>query len=458
MVAATPAVPPRRAPGPRGWPLFGVLPQLRREPLSFLLQVAARYGDAVTLRLGPHRALFVNRPEWIHRVLHDTEGRYGKAAFYDKLVPVIGRGLVTSDGEFWRRQRLLVQPAFQRARLAELCALVGAAVGERVQAWSALARRGAEFEAHRECMELTLDVALRAFFGAGLGDRDAATVRTAVAELQQGINRRFWALNDLGSRLPTAANRRFGQACAALDRIVMDLIARARSGAARGGALLAMLLGARDERTGAGMSDRELRDEVMTLLLAGHETSATVLTWAWYRLARHPEWAQAVAREAREVLGDRDPVYEDLAHLRVTRLVVEETMRLYPPAWFLARTARTDDRLDGTYVGAGTTILLSPYVTHRHPRYWEAPDEFRPERFEAQGAGARPRYAYFPFGGGARRCVGEAFAMMEMQLALALTARRLRMAPGAGAKAVPRALVTLRPSAEIRLRPALRDS
>ncbi|HQU16157.1 MAG: cytochrome P450 [Gammaproteobacteria bacterium] len=443
-------------PGPRGWPLLGVLPQLRRDPLAFLTQAAARHGDVVKLRLGPRRALLVTGPELIHRVLHNSEGRYGKAAFYDKLVPVIGHGLVTSDGPFWRRQRRLVQPAFQRGRLAELCALVCAVAGERVAAWADIARRGAALSMHRETMALTLEMAVRAFFGTGLGG-DAEVVRAAVAELQLGINRRMWAVTGLGARLPTAANRRFRAACAALDRIVYRVIGEGRAGAAQGGALLAMLLDARDEDTGEGMSDRELRDEVMTLLLAGHETSATVLAWTWYRLARHPEWAQRVAREAREVLGERDPVYDDLSRLPVTRMVLEETMRLYPPAWFLARTAVEDDTLAGIRVPAGTTILLSPYVTHRHPEHWEAPNEFRPERFDPQRAVERPRYRYFPFGAGPRRCVGEAFAMMEMQFAVAMAARRLRFAAASGGAVTPMALVTLRPREEIRLRPALRE-
>jgi len=457
-VAAEPApVPGPRAPGPAGWPLLGVLPRLRRDPLAFLTGAAARYGDAVTLRLGPRRVVLINRPEWIHRILHETEGRYGKAAFYDKLVPVLGYGLVTSEGAFWRRQRRLVQPAFQRARLAELCTGVAEVIEARVRAWGALAGRGAALEVSRESTALTLEIALRAFFGAGIGDEEFRALRGAVAQLQAALNRRLWSLTDLGTRLPTPANRRFRASCAVLDDIVYRLIRAGRAGGASRGVLLGLLLEARDEESGAGMEDRELRDEVLTLLLAGHETSANVLAWAWYRLARHPDWARRVALEARAVLGSRAPEFDDLPRLTTARMVLEETMRLYPPAWFLARTAREDDSLDGLRLRAGTTVLISPYVTHRHPRYWESPEEFRPERFAPEAVRARPRYAYFPFGGGPRRCVGEAFAMMEMQLALALSARRLRMATAPGVRPVPRAYVTLRPSEEIRLHPAPRD-
>jgi cytochrome P450 len=270
-------------------------------------------------------------------------------------------------------------------------------------------------------------------------------VGQAVATLAEDIGYRFAVPFYPPPRVPTPRNRRQRAALRALDAAVYGIIAARRRGETSGDDLLGLLMSVRDEDTGACMSDQQLRDEVITLFVAGHETTAVALTWVWHLLAGHPDAAERVRAELTAVLGDRAPVAVDLSKLPYARMVIDEAMRLYPPAWITNRQAIADDQVCGYHIPAGAILLVSPYVMHRHPAYWERPDAFEPERFAPECSAGRPAYAYFPFGGGPRQCIGKGLALMEAQLILALVAQRFQLRHAPGHQVEPQALLTLRP-------------
>lgn len=435
MIARTP-------PGPRGYPLVGILPQMRRDPLGFLTDASRRYGEVVSLKMGPVQAYLLWHPDHIQHVLQDQHRRYRKSRFVERVKPFLGEGLATSEGETWKAQRRRAQPAFHRQRLAALADLITRTVADRLDQWRAPG--AVPVDVLGRMMTLTGEIILRALFGARphdagrsfLGDFD--TVSGYCMD-------RMLAVLDWNAFLPTPKRSRFRAAMSRLDLAVHEIIAtRRRSGEERGD-LLSMLLAARDEETGAGITDRQLRDEVMTMFFAGHETTGLALTWTWYLLSQHPAVEQRLHRELAEVLQGRPPRFDDLPRLAYTRMIIEESMRLYPPSWIISRAPIRDDEIGGFGIPAGSTVFLSQYVTHRHPLLWDDPERFDPERFAPDRAADRPRYAYFPFSGGPRQCLGDQFALMETQLVVATLAQayRLRLLPGHPVEARP--LLTLRP-------------
>jgi len=438
-----------KPPGPRGSLLLGSLRRVQREPLELMREGFRDHGDIVGYRFGGTRAVLLAHPDHIRHVLHDNQRNYNKQNVdYAMLRRLLGNGLLTSEGAFWHRQRRLIAPMFHRQRVAGFCNLMVNSTLEMLERWDALARRGEPFDVGAEMTHLTLKIVAKALFSADVSD-DAEAIGDALTEVNRQLGE--FSLLDLLWMIPTPRKRRFRAAVLALDQVVGKIIDERRLSTHRNQDLLSMLLEAVDEETDKGMTPRQVRDEVLTLLLAGHETTANALTWTWYLLAQNPEAADKLEREVREVLGDRAPDALDLPNLPYTRMVVEESMRLYPPAWAISRNAIADDEIGGYRIPRKTSVIICSFITHRHPAFWEAPERFDPERFSPARSEGRPNFAYLPFGGGPRICIGNGFAMTEAQLVIATVAQRYRLglAPGHPVELHP--LITLRPRHGMRM-------
>jgi cytochrome P450 len=395
----------KQAYGPRFLTPFGFLATMRQDPLQFLMDCRRDYGDVVDLRFPPLRSFIFTHPSDVKHILQENHRNYWKGVVFGKLKRLGGEGLVFSDGELWRRQRQLIQPAFRRERIAAMAGMMTEATAEMLERWEAHAAGERPLDIAAELSQLSLEIVAKALFGTDLGE-DKQEFSQAVTGGLEYANHLVNHFLTPPLAVPTPRNLRARRAIAKLDRIVSKVIERRRREAADRGDLLTMLLNARDAKTHQAMDDRQLRDEVVTFLVAGHETTAVALAWTWYLVAGHPSVERRLQREIREVLGDRTPGVGDLPDLGYTRMVLEESMRLYPPVWAMTRQTHAEDEVGGQRVPPETTVSLSPYVTHRHPDFWEHPEGFDPERFSPERSAERPEYAYFPFGGGPRRCVG----------------------------------------------------
>ena len=432
-----------RPPGPRGLPVLGSLLDIRRDPTGVFLRAALRYGDVAYFTVGPRQGYLITNPTDVRHVLQDNARNYQKSPLYQKLRLHLGNGLLTSEGEFWLRQRRIAQPAFHRQRVAGLADVMATAAREAATTWEALAERGAPVEIDDEMMRLTRTVVVRALLGSDLGpytDR----IDGAWTLINEFIGEDFWSLG-LTDWLPTPRRRRFQAARRLLREAVDYVIAERRRMPTDCPDLLSMLLAARDDDTGEGMTDEQLRVEVTTFLLAGQETTSLALTWIWYLLSQHPASLARLEAELDTVLAGRPPEYTDLANLPYTRMVIDEGLRLYPPAWGFSRQALGDDQIGGYHLPQGWMAFVIPYVLHRLPSLWEEPEAFDPDRFSPERSADRPKFAYVPFGAGPRQCIGSQFALMEAQLIVATLAQRyrLRLVPGHRVEAWP--LITLRP-------------
>ncbi|RKI67450.1 cytochrome P450 [Corallococcus sp. AB049A] len=435
----------RQPPGPRGHLLMGILPDVRRDILGCLGSLHRQYGDVVRYRLGPLRSHLVAHPDGVKHVLQDHVKNYTKDHLSYRMARwITGDGLLTSTGDFWLRQRRLAQPAFHRQRIVGMAAGMVRRTEGMLQRWDTAAANGTPVGINGEMMRLTLAVVGEALFGTSV-EAQAAQVGEAFTELSQQIAERFRTFRMLPPVLPTRYDRAFRNARATLMGTVQGIIAARRQRGEDLGDLLSMLMLARDEDTGEGMTDEQLGSEVMTMLLAGHETTATSLSWAWGLLSKHPEVEARLHAELDAVLGGRAPTAEDVPRLGYTKQVVEETMRLYPAGVIFSRTVKEDDVIGGFHIPKGSAVDVSPYVTQRHPDFWEEPEAFRPERFAPEAAAKRHRFAYFPFSGGPRQCIGNSFAMMETQLVLATVAQRYRLREAPGFTLEPDSHLTLRP-------------
>ncbi|MEJ7615475.1 MAG: cytochrome P450 [Pyrinomonadaceae bacterium] len=430
-------------PGPSNlWP-GGQLLAFRRDPLRLLLKVAGEYGDIAHLKIGPQHVYLLNHPDYIKDVLVTHHENFLKGRGLQRAKRLLGEGLITSEKEFHRRQRRLAQPAFHKQRIAAYGAVM-VDYAERMQRerW----HDAQVVDAWREMMRLTLAIVGKTLFDTDV-EREAEDVGEALTAAIETFSAFMLPFAELLSRLPFPAKRRFERARARLDAVIYRIIEERRQSAADRGDLLSMLLIAQDEEGDkAGMTDEQLRDEAMTIFLAGHETTANALTWTWYLLSQHPEAEAALHKEIDAATApDALLTVEDLPRLRYTEMIVTEAMRLYPPAWTLGRRAINDYEAGGYRIPGGSLILLSPYVMHHDPRYYPEPFRFDPERWTSAAREARPAYAYFPFGGGPRRCIGEGFAWMEGVLLLATIARRWRLRLVPGHRVATQARITLRP-------------
>ena len=437
----------------RGVPVLGVLPQVWKNTLDFFLQSALNYGDVVRIDMGPRRMFLVSHPDLVKYVLQDNNKNYVKG--YEMVKPLMGEGLVTSDGDIWRRQRRLIQPLFNRPNMANLLPIMAETTQEAIDGWKMRAAAGVPLDLASEMMLLTQAIILRTMFSADMGSR-SREISTYFASTLEYMNNLLMSPSPIFNKLPTPANRRYQTALEQLDAVVYQFITDRRAkGSHDRRDLLAVLMEARDVDTGEGMSDQQVRDELITIFLAGHETTATLLSWTWLLLGRNPEAAARVQSEIDTVLGGRVPTAEDIPQLVYTRQVLDESLRLYPPAWMFARRSVGEDEIGGCHLEAGSMIMLSPYVTQRLPDFWDQPEKFDPERFTPAAVSARSRYAYFPFGGGPRLCIGMPFTLQEAPLLLAMIMQNFQVELVAGQEIKPTPLATLRPKPAIwaRLKP-----
>ncbi len=425
-------------PGPESGFFDGIRSPIRRDPLTFMTEVAKTYGDIVGLRFLNVRTYLLVHPEQIEDVLVTNARKFIKGRALRANKHLFGEGLLTSEGDLWLRQRRLMQPAFHRARIAAYAGTMTGFAARIAEEW----KPGQQVELHREMMRLTLLVVGKTLFSADV-ERDVPQVGKTLdvlLEYASDIRRMIF----FPKWLPTARNFRTRRAIGQLDQIIFRIIRERRALGQDTGDLLSMLLSAQDE-DGSRMSDQQLRDEVVTLFLAGHETTANALAWTWWLLAQHPEVEEKLHAELEHVLGGRLPTMEDLPWLVYTGHILTESLRLYPPAWAMARLAVEDHEILGYPIPKGTGITVSQWIVHRDPRWYEAPAAFIPERWEGNLQKELQRMAYFPFGAGSRQCIGNAFALMEATLVLATIAQRFRFRLVEGHAVTPWASLTLRP-------------
>ncbi|HEX4951249.1 MAG TPA: cytochrome P450 [Blastocatellia bacterium] len=421
-----------------------ILLAMRGDRLSFLQKLKEQHGDVVRFRVATQAVWVLSHPEHIRDVLVVNQKKFMKGRGIQMMKPLLGEGLLTSEGEFHLRQRRLVQPAFHRQRVASYATSMVEDARKIRERWAMLPP-GESLEMSQEMMRLTLVIAGRTLFDADVED-EANDVGQALTDAMSVAERIPNPLAAILSRLPLPSNRRFAKARQRLDDIIYGIIRERRASNVDRGDFLSMLLLAQDEEGGTGgMTDQQVRDEALTIFLAGHETTATALTWTWYLLSQHPEAEAKLHAEIDAVLQGRLPTFEDLPKLRYAEMVFAEAMRLYPPAWIIGRRALVEHEMDGFKIKAGDLTLHSQYLVHHDARWFPEPDKFIPERWTPELKESRPKFSYFPFGGGTRTCIGEAFAWMEASLVIATLAQQWKPRLVPGHPVEPRALITLRP-------------
>ncbi len=426
--------------GPRGLPVLGHLPAFRAKPIPFLMKLAREYGDLPHFRLGSFPVYLLNHPDLVREVLVTRQSNFIKSRALQRARVLLGEGLLSSEGDFHKRQRRLVQPAFHRDRLAAYADVMSDYAARTRERWT----DGSTLDVAAEMMQLTLAVVGKTLFSADV-ESEASEIGEALTTVLKMFRLLMMPFSEYLEKLPLPSMRRFEKARARLDATIYGLIEERRASGEDRGDLLSMLLLAQDEEEhGGGMTDKQVRDEALTLFLAGHETTANALTWTWYLLSQNPECEQRLHQELDAVLGGRAAQAADLPALRYAEMVLTEAMRLYPPAWAIGRMSLEPFELGGMQIASRSIFIASPYVTHRDPRWFPDPERFDPERWIPEAREARPKFSYFPFGGGARVCIGERFAWMEGVLILATLAQKwkLRLAPGQKVDTLP--LITLR--------------
>jgi enediyne biosynthesis protein E7 len=431
-----PPGPPRRA-------ALGILRQLRADRLGLMSGAVAEYGDAVRVAIGPKTLYIFNHPDHAKHVLADNAANYHKGIGYTEAKRALGDGLLTSEGALWKEQRRTIQPVFQHKRIARQADVIideALALVERLRA-----RQGARrpVDVLDEITALTLGVLGSTLLDADLGAFDS--IGHSFEAVQDQAMFEMETLGMVPQWLPLKGQREFRGARTDLDRIVDLLVAQRKANPIESGDdVLTRLIASTAKETDRRVGDRRMRDELVTLLLAGHETTASTVGWTLDLVSRHPEVRERLHEEAVAVYGDRRPAYEDLRQLRYTHMVLEEAMRLYPPVWILPRRAVADDEVGGYHVPAGSEVLICPYILHRHPRYWVDPERFDPERFDPDVPSNRPRYAHLPFGAGPRFCVGNHLGMMEAAFIISTLMRDLRLENVPGHRVKPEPMMSLR--------------
>lgn len=426
-----------------GRPIIGSAWELTRDRLAFLDHLAS-FGGVARFRMFHIEIFHLSEPEAIQHVLQDNARNYVKGKLFDPMRSLVGNGLFLSDGDFWLRQRRMMQPAFHQRRLATL---VDGMVDETrlaMDRWAELAARGQVINMADETTALAMRVVTRALFSTGLSGgekRLADAITTLIDEIAFRFDMPFYP----PLSFPTPRNLHTRAAVQAVDDEVFAIINRRRSTPEIKDDLLAMLMEARDEKDGKGMNDRQLRDEVLIMFAAGHETTANAMAWAFFEIQRRPDVLGRLRAELDEVLCGRTPTAADLPRLVYARMIVEEALRLYPPVFITNRQALKDDNIGGYAIPAGALISVSPYSIQRDPRFWANPHTFDPEHFSPQSTARRPRFAYFPFGGGPRQCIGKDFALYEAVVVLAMAAQRFDWSLAQAEEVRPEVRVTYRP-------------
>jgi cytochrome P450 len=423
------------------------------DPLAFGVNIVREFGDIAHYQVGPLHVYQVAHPDFVRQILVEEPEKYHKARLIKHaFAPFAGQGLLTSDGALWKQQRKLMQPAFHHGQLTSY----GAVMVRRALGLFDSFDEGAVLEVQEEMSRLTLAIVVETLFGADV-TRDAKEVGGLMIAVLDAANDRINSVLRVPSWVPTRRNLREKRALRRLDELFHEFIAAHRASNEPPADLLSVLLAATDEDSGIRMSDQQLRDEMMTLFLAGHETTAMALTWTWYLLSQHPDVEQRLLDEVSRALRGRTPSVADLAQLPYTEMVVRESMRLYPPAPGVAREPIEDVRIGGYVVPRGSLISVNTYAMHHDRRFFDDPERFDPERFAAGWEEQIPRYAFLPFGGGPRVCIGNGFAMMEARLILAAVVQRWRLSLEPDQEITPAQLVTVRPKHGIRMRVTRRE-
>ena len=434
-------------PGPKPAPILGNILDMRQgEVFETLLEFHKTYGDIVRLELPKNKFVFsIANPESIQHVMQMNNQNYTKGERIQITSPLIGNGLFASEGDFWRRQRRMMQPAFHRNQIALLAEEMVNTIQEMLDSWETNAENGTPLNMQHEMMGLTMEVVTRTLFTSSLKPEEVAELGEQITFLLDVITERGQAFFPIGEKIPSAKNRRFDEGIAAIDKIIYRIINERRHAEDKANDLLTMLIEARDEETDEGMDDKQLRDELVTIFLAGHETTAIALSWTIALLSLHPTVRRNLEAEVDQVLAGRIPGAADYGDLVYTTAVISEAMRLYPPLPITIRQALEDDVLDGYQIKADSGIFINIYSAHHNPDVWENPEGFDPERFLPENINKVPRFAYLPFGGGPRQCIGNNFALMESVLALAMITQRYELNLVPGTDLDPHMPGTLRP-------------
>ncbi len=464
---------PTRIPQVPGHPLLGALPYMR-DPLTFFARVGLMFPEGLAyLPLGRRKVLLVWHPDFVQAILETRAGTVYQRG--DSMEPVrvfLGESIVTTDGPTWHRKRRLLQPVFRRERIARWTPLMqdvttlslrrwrpsdpvgtlarwvppmAEAAAQVLTRWEPWVREGQGMDIHQAMIHLTLAILLRTAFSLSVDARTTETLHQAFATIQQFLQTWVWSPLRLPLWVPFPSHRRFQRALRQVRTAVQQVIQARRASKERHDDLLDQLLHAQDPETGRPLEDREIQDEVLAFFFAGHETTAVTLSWMWYLLSQHPHIEDKMREEMFNLLDDRPITFEDVYRLTYSRMVFEETLRLYPPAWILSRTAVQEDMLGPFFIPAGTHILVAAYVTHRHPHWWTNPLGFDPERFRPERSQGRPRYAHFPFGGGPHTCIGATFALVETMVILSTVMRRYRLEQMPGFPVRPKPMLTIHP-------------
>jgi enediyne biosynthesis protein E7 len=429
------------APGPRGVKLARSLLDVWRDRLGMMSGFTEEYGDVVRFKMGPKTLYFFNHPDHAKHVLADNAANYHKGIGLIHAKRVLGEGLLTSEDDLWRSQRRTIQPLFKRERVASY---TGAIVEEASALLAKLDAKVGQGPVNltEEMTGLTLGVLGKTLLEADLSPYELIGPAFSVAEDQAMFE--MVTLNGVPPWLPIPRNRRFRNAQRAMEDVVFELVAQRGKDGNRGEDMVSRLVASIEGETDPRVRRRRLRDELVTILLAGHETTASTISWTWYLVSTHPEIWERLHAEAVEVLGDRAPEYEDLHALRYTNMVIQEATRLYPPVWILPRRAVGYDNIDGYRITPGADVLICPYTLHRHREFWPEPERFDPDRFDQVQSGQRHRYAYIPFGAGPRFCVGNSLGLLEATLVVAMMARSFRLATVPGNEVVAEPMLSLR--------------
>lgn len=444
---------PARPPGPKRKFPGSTFIRFRRDPLIFLQQIAREYGDIAYFTMGPQSVYFVNHPDIIKDILITNHSKFIKGRALQRAKRLLGEGLLTSEHEFHKRQRRLAQPAFHRQRIAYYGTVMTEYAARATERWT----DRETIDIWQEMMRLTLAIVGKTLFDADV-ESEADEIGDALTEVMEMFGLLLMPFSELLEKLPLPQTRRFQKARDRLDATIYRLIDdRRKSGLDRGDLLSMLLLAQDEESSGERMTDEQVRDEAMTIFLAGHETTANAMTWTWYLLSKHPEVEAKLHEEVDRVLADkRLPATDDVPQLRYTEMVFTESMRLYPPAWAIGRLVHEEYEINGYYIPKRSLMLASQYVTHRDERFFPDPTRFDPQRWTPEARETRPAFSYFPFGGGTRRCIGEGFAWIEGILLLATIARRWKMREAPDNKVALYPVVTLRPRFGMRMELARR--
>ncbi|MGC2660912.1 MAG: cytochrome P450 [Bryobacteraceae bacterium] len=418
-------------PGPKGIRALGMIPGMMRNPFGYLMATAARHDGLVRLNVGPFHIYLVSHPDYVRRILVENNLNYYKGSIMDGIRMALGNGLFTADGDLWSRQRRLMVPVFHHSHAVRMVATISALATDLIQSWMPRVERGEPVDMLSELVLFNIDLIQRTLFGATIGATDAQMMFEATQAVFQGMSKRVWAFF-VPRGIPVPGQKACQRAIKRLDDVVLRLVDQRRRSKEEYQDLLGLLLSARDEETGEGMSDLQLRDEIFTIFLAGYESTATAVSWALFLLSQHPQVDRKMQQEVDDCLDGRIPTMEDIPRLAYTRMVIDEAMRLYPSFPMYFRTSRAPDQLGPYEIPGDASIVISPYATHHSPEYWDEPERFDPERFAPGRLSTDSKRAYYPFGHGKRICIGRDFALTEATTVLSMIAQRFnrRLVPG----------------------------